>query len=51
MSLITKNTIDILTLKDDYDDIFMNYMTHLYKSNKLDLLNTFHLTTNTFYNN
>ena len=53
MSLITynTNTNNILALKDDYDDIFMNYMIHLYKSNKLDLLNTFHLTTNTFYNN
>jgi len=52
MSLTTNNTTNILKLKDDYvEDIFMNYMKHLYKSNEIDLLNTFHLITNTFYNN
>ena len=53
MSLITynTNTSNILALKDYVDDIFINYMTHLYELNELDLLTNFHETTNTFYNN
>ena len=53
MSLITynTNTSNILALKDYVDDVFINYMTHLYELNELDLLTNFHETTNTFYNN
>jgi len=54
MSLITynTNTSNILALKyNNVDDIFINYMTHLYESNEIDLLTNFHETTNTFYNN